>query len=80
MKQIGILSILSASAFYLFCPHPHFTLFIRTRNPHLILFVRIRILSIVSAFAFYSFCPHPHFILFVRPSACPSVSAFYPNP
>ena len=43
------------SAFYPFCPHPHF-----------ILFVRIRILSFLSASAFYPFCPHPHFIPFVR--------------
>jgi hypothetical protein len=46
---------LSASAFYPFCPHPHF-----------ILFVRIRILSLLSASAFYPFFPsvrpHPHFI------------------
>jgi hypothetical protein len=35
--RIRILSILSASAFYPFCPHPHF-----------ILFVRIRILSLLS--------------------------------
>ena len=81
------------SAFYPFCPHPHF-----------ILFVRIRILSFLSASAFYPFCPHfilfvpfypfcphPHFILFVRIlsflsafySFCPilsllSASAFYP--
>jgi endogenous inhibitor of DNA gyrase (YacG/DUF329 family) len=69
------------SAFYPFCPHPHF-----------ILFVRIRILSFLSASAFYPFCPHPHFIPFVRirilsllsasafypfcPSACPSVRSY----
>jgi hypothetical protein len=67
------------SAFYPFCPHPHF-----------ILFVRNRILSFLSASAFYPFCPHPHFtpfvririvsLLSVRPRVRPSVSAFYPNP
>jgi hypothetical protein len=62
MKQFRILSILCASAFYPFCPHPHF-----------ILFVRIRILSFLSASAFYPFCPHPHFIPFVRPSVRPPV-------
>jgi hypothetical protein len=63
MKQSAFchVSFLSASAFYPFCPHLHF-----------ILFVRIRILSLLSASAFYPFCPHPHFILFVRPSACSS--------
>jgi hypothetical protein len=69
MKQFRILSILSASAFYPFSPHPHF-----------ILFVRIRILSLLSASAFYPFCPHPHFILFVRIRILSllSASAFYP--
>ena len=64
------------SAFYPFCPHPHF-----------IPFVRIRILTLLSASAFYPFCPHPHCIPFVRilsflsvrPRVRPSVSAFYPN-
>jgi hypothetical protein len=57
------------SAFYSFCPHPHF-----------ILFVRIRILSFLSASAFYPFCPHPHFIPFVRSRILSllSASAFYP--
>jgi endogenous inhibitor of DNA gyrase (YacG/DUF329 family) len=76
------------SAFYPFCPHPHFILFVRIRilsflsasafypfcpHPHFIPFVRIRILSLLSASAFYPFCPHPHFILFVRPRVRPSV-------
>ena len=57
------------SAFYPFCPHPHF-----------ILFVRIRILSFFPASAFYPFCPHPNFIPFVRIRILSflSASAFYP--
>jgi hypothetical protein len=64
MKQFRISSILSASAFCPFCPHPHF-----------ILFVRIRILSFLSASAFYPFSPHSYFIIFVRIRIlfCPSV-------
>ena len=69
------------SAFYPFCPHPHFILLVRIRilsllsasafypfcpHPHFIPFVRIRILSLLSASAFYPFCPHSHFIPFVR--------------
>ena len=76
------------SAFYPFCPHPYFILFVRIRillflsasafypfcpHPHFIPFVRIRILSLLSASAFLPFCPHPHSIPFGRPSACPSV-------
>jgi hypothetical protein len=84
------------SAFYPFCPHPHFILFVRIRIlsflsasafypfcPHFIPFVRIRILSLLSASSFYPFCPHPHFIYpfcphphfipFVRPSVRPTV-------
>jgi hypothetical protein len=66
------------SAFYPFCPHPHFILFVRILSflsafypfcPHFILFV-----------PFYPFCPHPHFIPFVRIRILSllSASAFYP--
>ena len=55
------------SAFYPFCPHPHFILF-------------VRILSLLSASAFYPFCPHPHFNPFVRPSACPSACPSHVRP
>jgi hypothetical protein len=75
------------SAFYPFCPHPHFILFVRILSflsafypfcPHFILFVPFY--PFFSASAFYPFCPHSHFIPFVRIRILSllSASAFYP--